>query len=68
MNQEIQQYQSDDAQITLDVRVENGTRLYTFGASFKDLGKKLFCFSLMESEAVVEAVRGMVESSEDFAE
>ncbi len=34
----------------------DGTRLYTFGASFKDLGKKLFCFSLMESEAVVAAV------------
>ena len=45
----------------------DGTRLYTFGASFKDLGKKLFCFSLMESEAVVEAVRGMVKSSADFA-
>lgn len=40
----------------------DGTRLYTFGASFKDLGKKLFCFSLMESEAVVAAVKGMVES------
>jgi len=25
MNQEIQQYQSDDARITLDVRVENDT-------------------------------------------
>lgn len=46
----------------------DGTRLYTFGASFKDLGKKLFCFSLMESEAVVEAVRGMVDFSADFAE
>jgi hypothetical protein len=44
------------------------TRLYTFGSSFKDLGKKLFCFSLMESEAVVAAVKGMVESSGDFAE
>lgn len=42
------------------------TRLYTFGASFKDLGKKLFCFSLMESEAVVEAVKGMVESYADY--
>ena len=39
----------------------DGIRLYTFGASFKDLGKKLFCFSLMESETVVEAVRGMVD-------
>ena len=137
MNQEIQQYQSDDARITLDVRVENDTvwltqaqigilfgvqksaiskhlknifnsgelcqesvvsilettandgktydvrevpavhdrflllddtRLYTFGSSFKDLGKKLFCFSLMESEAVVETVKGMVESYADFAE
>ena len=38
----------------------DGTHLYTFGASFKDLGKKLFCFSLMESGAVVAAVRGMV--------
>lgn len=44
----------------------DGTRLYTFGASFKDLGKKLFCFSLIESEAVVEAVKGMVESSADY--
>ena len=44
----------------------DGTRLYTFGASFKDLGKKLFCFSLMESEAVVEAVKGMVESYADY--
>ena len=34
-----------------------GFLLY-FGASFKDLGKKLFCFSLMESGAVVAAVRG----------
>ena len=37
------------------------TRLYTFGASFKDLGKKLFCFSLMENPAVVAAVRQLVE-------
>lgn len=135
MNQEIQQYQSDDAGITLDVRVENdtvwltqaqigmlfgvqkaaiskhlknifnsgelcqesvvsilettandgktydvrevpavhdrfllldGTCLYTFGASFKDLGKKLFCFSLMESEAVVKAVKGIVDSYADY--
>ncbi len=44
------------------------TRLYTFGSSFKDLGKKMFCFSLMESEAVVKAVRGMVESPTDFTE
>jgi len=46
----------------------DGTRLYTFGASFKDLGKKLFCFSLMESEAVVVAVKGIVDSYADFAE
>lgn len=46
----------------------DGTCLYTFGASFKDLGKKLFCFSLMESEAVVAAVKGMVESPTDFTE
>ena len=39
----------------------DGTRLYTFGASFKDLGKKLFCFSLMENPAVVAAVRQLVE-------
>ena len=39
----------------------DGTRLYTFGASFKDLGKKLFCFSLMENPTVVAAVRQLVE-------
>lgn len=39
----------------------DGTRLYTFGTSFKDLGKKLFCFSLMENPAVVAAVRQLVE-------
>ena len=44
----------------------DSTRLYTFGASFKDLGKKLFCFSLMESEAVVKAVKGMVDSYADY--
>ena len=37
------------------------TRLYTFGASFKDLVKKLFCFSLMENPTVVAAVRQLVE-------
>ena len=42
------------------------TRLYTFGASFKDLGKKLFCFSLMESEAVVEAVIHTISSTGYF--
>lgn len=31
--------------------------LYTFGASFKDLGKKLFCFTLIESADMVEVVR-----------
>ena len=31
--------------------------LYTFGASFKDLGKKLFCFTLIESADVVEVVQ-----------
>lgn len=31
--------------------------LYTFGASFKDLGKKLFCFTLIESTEMVEVVR-----------
>ena len=35
------------------------SRLYTFGASFKDLGKKLFCFTLIESADVVEVVRGL---------
>lgn len=31
--------------------------LYTFGASFKDLGKKLFCFTMIESADVVEVIR-----------
>jgi len=31
-------------------------KLYTFGASFKDLGKKLFCFSLIESTEVIELI------------
>lgn len=35
----------------------DGTVLYTFGASFKDLGKKLFCFSKIESEEIVELLR-----------
>ena len=35
----------------------DNSRLYTFGASFKDLGRKLFCFTLMENPAVVAAVR-----------
>jgi len=34
----------------------DGKRLYTFGASFKDLGKKLFCFSLIESTEVIELI------------
>ena len=37
------------------------SRLYTFGASFKDLGRKLFCFTLMESPDVVAAVRQLME-------
>ena len=32
----------------------DGKKLYTFGASFKDLGKKLFCFSAIESEEVIK--------------
>ena len=36
-------------------------QLYTFGASFKDLGKKLFCFTLMENPKVVAAVRKLIE-------
>lgn len=39
----------------------DNSRLYTFGASFKDLGKKLFCFTLMENPAVVAVVRQLVE-------
>ena len=35
-------------------------QLYTFGASFKDLGKKLFCFTLMENPKVVAAVRKLI--------
>ncbi|MCQ2280114.1 MAG: ORF6N domain-containing protein [Bacteroidales bacterium] len=31
-------------------------RLYTFGASFKDLEKKLFCFSLLESGEVIRLI------------
>ena len=37
--------------------------LYTFGASFKDLGKKLFCFTLIESADVVEVVRRLAAGS-----
>lgn len=38
------------------------TRRFTFGASFKDLGKKLFCFCLMENPAVVAVVRQLMKS------
>lgn len=38
----------------------DGSQLYTFGASFKDLGKKLFCFTKIESTEVVEVVRKLV--------
>lgn len=38
----------------------DNTRLYTFGASFKDLGKKLFCFSLIESEEIVRAIQEII--------
>ena len=41
-----------DRFLLLDDRI-----LYTFGASFKDLGKKLFCFTLIESADMVEVVR-----------
>lgn len=34
-------------------------QLYTFGASFKDLGKKLFCFSKIESVDMVEVIKGL---------
>ena len=37
------------------------SQLYTYGASFKDLGKKLFCFTLMENPKVVAAVRKLIE-------
>ena len=37
----------------------NDSILYSFGASFKDLGKKLFCFTQIESTDVVEVVRGL---------
>ena len=36
------------------------TRLHTFGGSFKDLGKKLFCFNLMKDPTLVAAVRKMI--------
>ena len=41
-----------DRFLLLDDRV-----LYTFGASFKDLGRKLFCFTQIESADMVEVVR-----------
>jgi len=33
------------------------TRLYQFGASFKDLGRKLFCFTVIESKAIIDSIR-----------
>ena len=39
------------------VQQEGDNVLYTFEASLKDLGKKLFCFTLIESVDVVEVVR-----------
>mgnify|MGYP003296985608 CR=1 FL=1 len=44
----------------------DGQRLYTFGASFKDLGKKLFCFSLLESEELVRAVGAMLQGGAEL--
>ena len=44
----------------------DGQRLYTFGASFKDLGKKLFCFSLLESEELVRAVSAMLQGGAEL--
>ena len=38
----------------------DGYQLYTFGASFKDLGKKLFCFTKIESAEVIEVVQKLV--------
>ena len=38
----------------------DGSQLYTFGASFKDLGKKLFCFTKIESTEVIEVVQKLV--------
>ena len=38
----------------------DGSQLYTFGASFKDLGKKLFCFTKIESTEVIKVVRKLV--------
>lgn len=40
-------------------------KLYTFGASFKDLGKKIFCFSLIESPEVINAIRKICEDAID---
>ena len=39
----------------------DGKQLYHFGASFKDLGRKLFCFTLIESEAVITTVRSLAQ-------
>ena len=38
----------------------DGSQLYTFGASFKDLGKKLFCFTKIENAEVIEVVQKLV--------
>lgn len=40
-------------------------KLYTFGASFKDLGKKIFCFSLIESPKIINAIRKICEDAID---
>lgn len=40
-------------------------KLYTFGASFKDLGKKIFCFSLIESPMIINAIRKICEDAID---
>jgi hypothetical protein len=38
-------------------------KLYTFGASFKDLGKKIFCISLIESHEVINSIRKICEDA-----
>lgn len=40
-------------------------KLYTFGASFKDLGRKIFCFSLIESPKIINAIRKICEDAID---
>jgi len=39
--------------------IDNGTEVYHLGASFKDLGKKLFAFSKMEKESVDSIVKSI---------